>query len=130
VAFLGHVSDPVAFYECLDIFCLPSLREGLPNTLLEALAMEVPVIATTVGGIPAVLHDGEDSRLVAPGSAAALAAALGELIADAGLRQRLAHAGRALVEREFDFRARMARMIAVYDELFAPAPGTAADSRG
>jgi glycosyltransferase involved in cell wall biosynthesis len=118
VVFLGHVSDAIELFECLDLFCLPSLREGLPNTLLEAMAMEVPVIATKVGGIPAVLHDGIDSRLVVPRSADALATVLGELVSDPIQRDRLARAGRQLVEREFDFQVRMQKLIAVYDELF------------
>jgi len=118
VHFLGHISEPVELYECFDIFCLPSLREGLPNTVLEALAMEVPVIATAVGGVPAILHDGVDSRLVTPESSEALEAALRELIDDPDMRLRLAVSGRQLVEREFDFGVRMNKMIAVYDELF------------
>lgn len=118
VKFLGHVTDTVELYECFDIFCLPSLREGLPNVLLEALAMTVPAVATTVGGISSVLDDGANSRLVPPGSADALHDALCDLIENPGLRDRLAAAGRQLVEREFDFRARMNKMIAVYDELF------------
>lgn len=113
IVFLGQVTDTVGLFECFDVFCLPSLREGLPNTLLEALAMEVPVVATTVGGIPAVLHDGVDSRLVSPRSAVALVAALQELAENPDQRGHLAHAGRSLVEREFDFRIRMDKMIAV-----------------
>lgn len=119
VILLGYVSDPEILYQCFDIFCLPSLREGLPNTLLEALAMAVPVVATKVGGIPAVLQDGIEGWLVDPGSAEALRAALAALIQDADLRADMARDGRRLVEREFDFRVRMNKMIAVYDELLA-----------
>ena len=82
--------------------------------------MEVPVVATKVGGIPAILKDGVDSRLVPPGSSEALEIALCDLIEDPELCDRLARAGRQLVEREFDFQVRMNKMIAVYDELFDP----------
>lgn len=131
VFFLGQITDTVGLFECFDVFCLPSLREGLPNVLLEALAMEVPVVATTVGGIPAVLNDGVDSKLVTPRSADALATALQELVEDPDERDRLARAGRLLVEREFDFRVRMQKVIAIYDELFVadqvPANKTSGD---
>lgn len=117
IVFLGHVSDTVGLFECFDVFCLPSLREGLPNVLLEALAMEVAVVATPVGGIAAVLHDGVDARLVAPEASDQLTDVLSELVNDAGQRRRLAAAGRALVETEFSFETRMQRMVAIYNEL-------------
>ncbi|MCZ6770825.1 MAG: glycosyltransferase, partial [Proteobacteria bacterium] len=72
IRLLGFCSDTVALFECFDIFCLPSLREGLPNVVLEAMAMEVPILATRCGGIEAALRDGEDSHLIPPGSVDAL----------------------------------------------------------
>ncbi len=115
---LGFCSDTLALFECFDIFCLSSLREGMPNVVLEAMAMEAPVLATRCGGIAAVLRDGSDCKLVEPGSVDALEEGLLALIRDPECRQALATQARQRVEREFSFRRRMDKMIAVYDELF------------
>jgi glycosyltransferase involved in cell wall biosynthesis len=116
---LGFCSDTVALFECFDIFCLPSLREGLPNVVLEAMAMEVPVLATRCGGIEAALRDGEDSRLIRPGSVDALEQGLADLVGDQRERQELAARALERVTSEFSFRRRMDKVIAVYDELCA-----------
>ena len=116
---LGFCSDTAALFECFDIFCLPSLREGLPNVLLEAMAMEVPILATRSGGIAEALEDGRDCLLVPPGSVEALEHGLSDLIGDDQQRKTFASQARDRVEREFSFRQRMDKMIAVYDELCA-----------
>jgi len=104
-------------YAELDLFCLSSLREGLPNVVLEAMAMSLPVVATTAGGLSTFLRDGDDALLCAPGSPAALADALRTAIASTELRFRLGQAARARVERECSFALRMRRVFAVYDRL-------------
>jgi glycosyltransferase involved in cell wall biosynthesis len=76
-----------------DIFVLPSYHEGLPVSILEALASRLAVISTDVGGISEVITDGEHGRIVKPGDYAALAQAIIELADDPRLRQRLADAG-------------------------------------
>ena len=114
---LGFCSDTPALFECFDIFCLSSLREGLPNVLLEAMAMEVPILATRSGGIAAALADGSDCILVPPGSADALEHALFDLANDSAKRRELAAQARKRVEAEFSFRRRMDKVTAVYDEL-------------
>jgi glycosyltransferase involved in cell wall biosynthesis/GT2 family glycosyltransferase len=78
------------------IFVLPSTSEGLPMALLEAMSYEMGIVATTVGGVPDVLADGEEALLVPPGDPAALAAALARLAAEPALRLRL---GAAAAER-------------------------------
>jgi glycosyltransferase involved in cell wall biosynthesis len=83
-----------------DIFLLPSTSEGLPVALLEAMAYGKPIVATRVGGIPDVLADGTEGVLVPPGDVAALAAAVGELVADPDRAQEL---GRAAKERVAQF---------------------------
>lgn len=91
-------------YRSADVFVQASVitpdgdRDGIPNAVLEAMASGLPVVATSVAGIPEVVHHGVTGLLVPPGDAAALAAALGTLIADDPLRARLGAAGRALVE--------------------------------
>lgn len=115
VRFLGYQDDVRPLLATLDVFCLSSLREGLPNVVLEAMAMAVPVVATRCGGLSAFEND---AVLVPPGSVAALATALRRVLTDGALRAELASRGRARVERDFDFRQRMRRVAAVYDLLW------------
>lgn len=117
VRLLGHVADPRRLYEAMDVYALSSLREGLPNVLLEAMALEVPIVATRVAGVPKMITDGEDGLLVEAGSVEALADAIGQLASDSGLRRDLAAAGRRTAERRFSFRRRMERIVAIYDEV-------------
>lgn len=114
---LGFQRDVRALFEALDVFALSSLREGLPNVVLEAMAMEVPVLATRCGGMEAFARDGEDALLVPAGDAGALADALERLVRDADLRRRLSLAARAKIEREHGFAQRMQRVRAIYDRL-------------
>ena len=117
LALVGFIDDMRTFYAELDLFCLSSLREGLPNVVLEAMAMSLPVVATTAGGLSTFLRDGDDALLCAPGSPAALADALRAAIASPELRLRLGQAARAGVERNCSFALRMRRVFAVYDRL-------------
>jgi glycosyltransferase involved in cell wall biosynthesis len=117
VHLLGDVADTVALYEAIDLFALSSLREGLPNALLEAMAMRVPVVAAAVGGVPAVVRDGENGLLYPAGDVGALIATLWRGLADAPLRDRLGGAARRTVEAGFTFAGRMAAERAVYDRL-------------
>jgi glycosyltransferase involved in cell wall biosynthesis len=95
--FTPHADLP-ALMRAADIFVLPSLQEGLPLALLEALACGLAVAASATGGIPAVVRDRQNGLLTRPGDSAALAAALRELSADGGLRARLRAAARRTAE--------------------------------
>jgi glycosyltransferase involved in cell wall biosynthesis len=117
VRLAGYCADLAGWYEAMDVFGLSSLREGLPNVLLEAMALEVPVVATRVAGVPRLVEDGANGLLVEPGSAEALAGALGRLLGDPALRDRLAAAGRRTVEGRYSFAARMRKVAALYDAL-------------
>jgi glycosyltransferase involved in cell wall biosynthesis len=102
-------------YAHADVFCLPSFREGLPFVLIEALAMELAVVATRIMGVPELIDDGESGLLVTPGRVDELATALSELARDPDRRRRLGSAGRTTVERDYAL-SRLAREMS---ELFA-----------
>jgi glycosyltransferase involved in cell wall biosynthesis len=89
--FLGYREDPIRILVAADVFCLSSRFEGLPISLLEAMASGLPIVATSVGGIPSVITDGKEGRVVPPGDPTSLAAALAELC-DPQLRSQMATA--------------------------------------
>lgn len=120
VRLLGYRADSQQLYEAFDVFALSSYREGLPNVVLEAMAMETPVVATAVAGVPRLISDDHDGLLVPPGDAAALAAALRKLLSDDALAQRLATAARATIEQRFSFERRMQKVARVYDDVLTP----------
>ena len=105
------------FYDELDVFCLSSLREGLPNVVLEAMAMMCPVVATSVGGLSTFLRHDVDALLCPPGSPTALADALRTAIGSPELRLRLADQARRRVEADGSLDRRMSRLFAVYERL-------------
>lgn len=111
--FLGYQADPVRVLAAGDIFCLSSRYEGLPIALLEALAMGLPVVSTAVGGVPTVITDGVEGRLVPAGEPGRLAEAIATLTPDA-VRAALARAaaGRA---NDFDIRWAVERQQTVYE---------------
>lgn len=117
VRLLGYQSDLTPLYEAFDAYALSSLREGLPNVLLEAMAMRTPVVATAVNGIPRLITAGESGELVEAGSVPALAAGLEKLVADEALRGRYAAAARKTVETRYSFAVRMGKLARVYDQM-------------
>ena len=121
----GFHANPVELYPAMDLFALASDREGLPNVLLEAMALETPVLATRIAGIPKLIADDVDGLLIPPGDLDQLTAALQRLLADSALRQRLAHAAREKIVRDFSFARRMQRVQAVYDRVLGLAPEAA-----
>jgi glycosyltransferase involved in cell wall biosynthesis len=100
---VGHESI-ADYYGCADVFCLASFAEGVPVVLMEAMARELPVVATSIAGIPELVDDGVSGMLVRPGRPDQLAAALAKLIGDPGLGLRMGRAGREKVAAEYDTR--------------------------
>ncbi len=94
-----HIQD---FYAATDIFALASFAEGIPVVLMEAMAMEIPCIATSINGIPELISDGRDGLLVAPSDVDGLAAAITRLIEDPALRRTLGAAGRLRVQQAYE----------------------------
>jgi glycosyltransferase involved in cell wall biosynthesis len=117
VKLLGFLEDPAELFQALDLFVLSSLREGFPNVLLEAMASEVPVVATAVGGVPRLVADDLTGLLCPVGDADALATSIERALADPALRARLAQAGRSLVVERYRLSQSMARTRALYDRL-------------
>lgn len=113
---LGATPDVAACLAAADVLAAPSRNEGMGRVLVEAMALGLPVVGAEVGGIPAVVADGETGRLVPPGDAAALAEALIELGRDAALVAKHGAAAAARAEL-FSSDVADAAMRAVYDEL-------------
>jgi glycosyltransferase involved in cell wall biosynthesis len=101
----------------LALSVLPSLNEGLSNSLLESMAAGVPVVATTVGGNPEVVLDGETGLLVPPRNPAALAEAICRVLRTPGLRNRLGQAGRRRVLNHFSNERMIRNVERLYEEL-------------
>ena len=122
MTYCGFVEDIAAFWASAHIAVLPSRREGLPMTLLEAAACGRPLIATDVPGCREIARPGLNALLVPPDDPQALAGAIERLAGDRELRARFGAAGRALVEREFSS-ARIGRdVVDLYRRLLQSQP--------
>ena len=122
VEFCGFVADVRGFFATVDLFVLSSRREGLPNVVLEAMACGVPVVATAVAEVPAVLGHGAFGTVVAPEDVGAMTVALERLIADPAQRRALAMAGRQRVCDRYDFRSRMNAVADLYRAVLTRKP--------
>jgi glycosyltransferase involved in cell wall biosynthesis len=101
-SFLGTRGDVSDLLQAADVFALPSINEGLPIALLEAMAQGIPSVATRVGGIPEVIVSGENGLLVPVGDVVGLRARLSEVLSSPTLRHRLGDAGRERILEQFD----------------------------
>jgi glycosyltransferase involved in cell wall biosynthesis len=119
VCWAGQRRDVSRLLSAFDLFVQPSLHEGLPNAVLEAMAAGLPVVATAVGGTPEAVVDGVTGLLVPPADVEALAQALAGLLADPERRQRLGRAGRQRVAEHFS----LAQMVAKTERLYRDLSG-------
>ena len=115
----GERADVPDVMRGLDCFALPSLAEGISNTILEAMASGLPVLATDVGGNAELVVAGQTGRLVPAGDVEALAAGLAGMAGDAAGAQAMGRAGRERAERHFSLPAMVAAYKALYDRLLA-----------
>jgi len=113
----GERADVPEVMRGLDCFVLPSLAEGISNTILEAMASGLPVLATAVGGNPDLVAAGRTGLLVPAGDDAALAAALLQLAADPAATAAMGRAGRVRVEQEFSLQVMVAAYQSLYERL-------------
>jgi len=114
VHFTGARDDVADLLKAMDIFVLPSLMEGMSNTILEAMATGLPVIATNVGGNPEILADSQCGCLFQPGDVIGLAEILSALLRDREMRHRLGRAALELTHKEFSLEAMLARYRQLY----------------
>lgn len=119
VSLLGWVkgADKAHLLEEATAFVLPSYNEGLPMSVLEAMAYGLPVVSTPVGGIPEAVRDGTEGFLVPPGDVRQLADRLNRLLADSALRARMGGAARARAVSNFGAAGLVEQWIALYGEL-------------
>ncbi|MEP7185982.1 MAG: TIGR03088 family PEP-CTERM/XrtA system glycosyltransferase [Rhodanobacter sp.] len=128
VRLLGNRDDVAQLLAECDVFALSSIAEGMPVTLLEAMAAGLPLVATNVGGIASVVKNGVTGTLVPAGDPHKLAEALGVYIADEQLRYQHGRAGRARVAARFELSTMVDGYVALYDELLGW-PGDAVQAR-
>jgi glycosyltransferase involved in cell wall biosynthesis len=114
VRFLGYRADARALVGLLDVLVVPSLTEGSPLIVLEAMAAGVPVVASAVGGIPDQVRHGEEGLLVPPDDPDALAETLGTLLRNPTRARRLGEAGRRRAGNEFCHDTLVRRIEAIY----------------
>ena len=109
----GFIDDASSYLQCFDVFVLPSLKEGLPYVLLEAMEAGLPLIGTSVGGIPDIVHDGKNGLIVPPKNPSRLSHALEALISSKNIRRNFAIESKKRREN-FSFRAMLEKTLNLY----------------
>jgi glycosyltransferase involved in cell wall biosynthesis len=117
VVLAGQQSDMPGVYAAMDVFVLPSLNEGLPMTILEAMAASRPVVATRVGAVPSVIKDGENGLLVEPRDTDGLRNAIASLLADPDLCRRMGERGHDWVSANYTSDAMALKYRQMYNEV-------------
>jgi glycosyltransferase involved in cell wall biosynthesis len=125
VRLLGFRDDPEELLRAADFFLLPSTKEGLPLSVLEAQASRVPVLAAPTAGIPEVVREGETGFLPAADDAPGYADAIQTMLDDPDLRRRVTEAAYTRTTREYDWQTCCRRILGLYDELLDALPGSA-----
>jgi len=116
-SFVGWKKDLLPYYETFDVFVLPSLQEGLSHSLLEAMAMKKPVIATNVGGNKDVITHGKNGFLVPARNAMLLSSSVKKLIDNDGLRKKIGTLNRETIEKKFSWKNAVSQFEDLYRSL-------------
>ena len=119
VTFAGQTGNVPLFYAAADLMALPSHSEGSPIVLLEAMAANLPVVATSVGGVPEMVKDNESALLVPPSDPQAMTAAITRVLTDTGLAERLTKNAAALVATRYTPENYVRNLIGIYSEIIA-----------
>ena len=112
--FLGYRRDVARVLAAMDVFVLPSIREGLPISLIEAMAARRPVVASSIGSVTGLVQDGDNGFVAQPRDTVAFTHAIKRLLDAPDLRLRLAEAGRRTVEDSYS----LASVIRAYEDLY------------
>ncbi len=129
VHLLGFRPVTPELYHALDVYLMSSLTEGLPNTLLEAMACGCPPVVTGVGGIPELVGASGGAIVCSPGDASGLAAGILDILGHPGRARSMAHAARSRVEEAFSFHDRVRRIETLYTSLAGRPPRGGGDGR-
>jgi glycosyltransferase involved in cell wall biosynthesis len=125
VSFLGYQKDLRSFYANFDLFLLTSVTEGLSNSLLEAMAMQLPTVVTQVGGNEELVINGQTGFMLPSGDVHGIAQAIIRLAQNEQLRRNMGRAGRKRIEREFSFTHRIQHIENLYEHLIGIQPKAA-----
>jgi glycosyltransferase involved in cell wall biosynthesis len=128
VVFLGHCENAPELLASCDLFVLPSLYEGLPVSVLEAMAAGKPVVATAIGGTDEAVVDGETGLLVPARNPTALAGAIRAVLRDSALSRRLGSAGRERARKCFSAEMMVRRVSSLYEEILSARPSRAREA--
>lgn len=118
VLFIGMRHDIPALFSLLDVFVLPSLEEGIPQSLTQALAMECPVVASAVGGVPEVVRDGCTGLLVPPGDPRSLAEKIAFLLKHPDQGKQMGQAGRETIQEDYSLEGMLDKTEHLYARLW------------
>ena len=121
VILTGHVTDVIALHHAFDLFVQSSDYEGTPNSVLEAMAMETPIVATEAGGTAELVYDGVHGRIIPIGKVDRLIWGLQAALADPGTMRKMADLARQRVEGELSFESRCRRVEGIYQEVMGHA---------
>lgn len=120
VTMSGHVTDVIGLHHALDLFVQSSDYEGTPNSVLEAMAMETPIVATEAGGTAELVHDGEHGRIIPIGKVDRLIHGIESALSDPTATRQMTLRARSRVQGDLSFEARVRRVEGIYREVMSP----------
>ena len=128
--FVGARPDIPVILAAADLLVLPSVSEGFPFVLLEALAMRLPVVASRVNGVPELIEDRKTGRLVPPRDSQALAKVIRELLLDPPQAAATGEQGRRVVQERFTADGMVAQTVALFESVLGEQTGRVSEARG